>query len=249
MVTLRIEFNSPYQLELPNAKKHRDLLALGQAFMRYENTLPTEERTPKTGEINTLVLELRGTHQRAQAAEIERKKSSEALKRTETNIRQLIRMAQNILTATFANEPEQAQAWGFIVRQTGPSAGRILLPSSREEILECVDRYIVMEETRPTTERFTLPPYDLMVNARASLIQHLQEREKYLNLRKQANAEALQLARQLRIALKQALSHLIIYRCNGDICHDLTNWGFRITNRPTSAIREDVVDEMAAAPA
>ena len=240
MFTLKIDLDSPFRVALPAASKYREILALGRQFVRRDQGLSAAEQFPKLTAIDTIVLEMGAARQRTIEAEAARKEASEALKRTEKTARQMIRMAQNMLEATFATQPEKAQAWGFIVRQTGPSAGRLLLPLSRDEMIDCLDRYITTEMSRPEAEQFTLPSFAQIVSIRDQLKQHLEERDQQLHLRKQNHAQVLAFSRQLRALLKEALTHLILYKCDGTVCRDLENWGFRVTAKSTMAERESV---------
>lgn len=164
-----------------------------------------------------LASQLDTARKQALTAESNRKQASEAFKRVEKEVQKLVRQAHNALEATFINEPEKAQAWGFVVRQTG----RILMPRGRDELLLTLNIYIEKEQTRPEADRFHLPTLTNMITARDALNDHLKNRKEQLRLRKQANAQRANFSKQTRKLLKEAAAYLVVTECGGKICRDL----------------------------
>ena len=167
-----------------------------------------------------------------------RKQASEALKRAQKHAYAMAKQAVNILEATFADEPAKAQDWGFIVRQTGRSAGRILLPKSRDELLATLNIYIDQEESRPEAERFTLPALADMTTARDDLNHYLRTRDENRRSRKRANADRRRLSAETRKMLNEAAAYLVLTQCDGQICPELEKWGFIVEERRTPSAQK-----------
>jgi hypothetical protein len=206
-------------------------MALSQAFTRYENELLPEERTPVTGPMEALLGQALAMQAERQAAEAERKAASEALKRLDAAAVTAVRQIRLLLGGRFAQTPELAQGWGFTVRQTGRSAGYILMPRGQDEVRLCLEQYIEAELARPLAEQFTTPVLADMVALRDDIEQQWQARNRTEQRRLQANAGLGELCQQLSGELRRALSYLIMVNYDGQADRELGQWGFRVISR------------------
>ncbi|MCB8928268.1 MAG: hypothetical protein H6652_21895 [Ardenticatenaceae bacterium] len=237
---LRVQFNNgaPLRIKLPRANTKQAVLDLAQAFVAYEATRPEASRTPYTARIETAVTAALAAQDAAQDQEAARKAASEALKRTEQAVRRTVRQLRSLLAGHFAATPERAQAWGFYVRQTGRSAGQILMPQARPELLACLNEYIATETARPEAERFTQPPLAEVVTLRDNLVQQQQSRNQAHQSRLQENGRSSNLNAQLFEDLRLALTYLMVVEFAGEPDRMLAQWGFEVVARSRTT-RED----------
>ena len=230
---LRVQFNNgaPLRIKLPRADQKPKVLELAQAFVTYEATRPETARTPFTARIEAAVTTAQAAQEAAYDQEAARKAASEALKRTQQTAQQMLRQIRSLLAGHFAATPEQAQAWGFFVRQTGRSAGQILIPQSRHELLTCLNEYVATELARPEAERFPQPPLAEIVMLRDELVQHQQSRNQARQSRLQENGRSDRLNEQLFDDLRLALSYLMLVEFGGQPDRLLAQWGYEVVAR------------------
>lgn len=238
---LRVHFNNgaPLRLNLPRLDQKQAVLELAQAFVAHEATLPEAERTPFTARMETAVTEAFAAQDTAQDQEAARKAASEALKRTQRTAKRTVQKMRSLLAGHFAETPEQAQAWGFIVRQTGRSAGQILMPQKRQEIIACLNGYIDAEAARPELEQFTQPPLATVVALRDNMVQQQQSRNAARHGRLQENGRFDALTEQLFEDTRLALGYLMLVMFEGAPDRTLANWGFEVVARSPRPTREE----------
>lgn len=237
---LRIHFNNgaSLRLALPRPYNKQAIVELAEAFVRYEGTLPEADQTPFTAEIQTALAAVQPALDQASDQEVSRKAASEALKRTEQAAKVTVRQLRSLLTGHFSGTPERAQAWGFIVRQTGRSAGQLLMPQTRAEIVSCLNAYIDTELARPEAERFTQPPLADVAALRDSLVQQQQNRNEAHQLRLQENGRIETLTHDIYENLRLALSYLVLVTFKGEPDRTLAQWGFSVVARTPRPPRE-----------
>ncbi|MCB9006095.1 MAG: hypothetical protein H6656_01665 [Ardenticatenaceae bacterium] len=242
---LRIQFNngSPLRLNLPRADQKQAVLELAQAFLAFETTLPEADRTPFTARLATAVPAALTAQDVAFDQEATRVAASEALKRSEQAARATLRQIRNLLTGHFAATPELAQGWGFMVRQTGRSAGKILMPRKRSEMIACLNEYIEAENGRPEAERFSQPPLATVTALRDDLVQQRQSRNSARHSRLQENGRKETLIEQIYNDLRLALSYLMLIEFDGEPDRNLAQWGFEVVARSPYQPREEMNGE------
>jgi hypothetical protein len=243
---LRIQFNNgaPLRINLPRPDQKQAILELAQAFVAFEATLPEAERTPFTARLETAVTEAIAAQETAVDQEAARKVASEALKRTQYTAKRTLQKMRSLLAAHFADTPEQAQAWGFMVRQTGRSAGQILMPRKREQIIACLNEYIGTETARPEAERFAQPPLAQVTALRDSLVQQRQSRNVARHSRLQENGRYSSLIEQLFNDVRLGLSYLVLVNFQGAPSRNLARWGFEIVGRNPRQPRDEMNGEL-----
>lgn len=238
---LRIQFNngSPLRTNLPRAYQKQEILELAQAFVAYENTRPVENRTPYTAQIETAVADALAAQEIAIDEEANRKSASEALKRTREDAKTLLRQIRSLLAGRFTRTPEQAQAWGFMVRQTGRSAGLILMPKTLTDVRTCLNEYIATEQARPELEQFIEPPLAEVIAVRDSLMQQRQLRNQSRQTRLRENGRSSLLIQQIREELRKAMGYLMLVEFNSQPDRTLSQWGFEVVARTTRPAPEE----------
>ena len=238
---LRIQFNNgaPLRIHLPRANQKQAILELAQAFVAFEATRPEAEQTPFTARLATAVTEATTAQEMAVTQEAVRKTASEALKRSQQTAKRTLQQIRNLLAGHFAATPEQAQGWGFVVRQTGRSAGQILMPRSRAEMIACLNGYIEAEMARPEAERFAQPPLAEVVALRDKLVQQRQDRNTARQTRLRENGRTDALTERLSTDLRLALSYLMLVQFEGEPDRQLAQWGFDVVARTARAPHEE----------
>ncbi len=238
---LRIQFNNgaPLRLALPRIHQKQATIDLAETFVSYENTLPEAEQTPFTARIQAALDAARAAQAEAIDQEANRKAASEAFKRTQQAAKAMLRQMRSVLSGHFSQTPEQAQAWGFIVRQTGRSAGQILMPQTHAEILTCLNEYIEAETARPEAERFARPALADVITLRDDLVQQRQARNQARQLRLQENGRVESQSQELYEALRMALGYLVLVQFDGKPDRALAQWGFEVVARTPRPTREE----------
>lgn len=227
---------APYKVVLPRANQRAALMELAQAFLTYEGTLAAEAQTPNRRAIETISAEIRRLKQSVTTVEGDRTTASEAFKRAERDSIRTVGQIHNVLDATFAATPERAQAWGLIVRQTGPSAGRILLPQEREDRLAFLETYIRVESDRPEAEQFTLPPLTQVRSVYQAMLDQRQGRDDAKRQRVRENARLAGFYSSLAEELRLAAGYLVAAQPNRQPDPEMNKWGFTIvTNTPSGS--------------
>lgn len=240
MLHIRFNNGAPLRINLPRANQKQAIVALAQAFVAHEATRPEAERTPFTARMETAVAQAITAQNTAQDQEAARKTASEALKRTQRTAKRTVQKIRSLLAGHFADTPEQAQAWGFVVRQTGRSAGQILMPHSRAEMIACLNGYIDAETARPEAERFAQPPLATVVTLRDDMVQQRQSRNSARQSRLHENGRVDTLIEQLFADLRLALSYLMLVLFEGEPDRQLAQWGFEVVARSPRQPREEV---------
>lgn len=243
---IRIQFSngSSHRVVVPYKHQKQALINLAHAFIAQENSLPPENRTRYTPTIEAALADALAAQTEAAEQEANRKAASELLKRTDATARATIRQIRSLLAGRFVHSPEQAQAWGFFVRQTGRGAGNILTPRGRDEILACLNQYITTEEARPIGEQFAQPPLDEVIALRDALSQTWQQRQQARQERMTLHADLEDACHTLAKDLRLALTALLL-DFQGEPERELGRWGFQLVARTPRPSR---VEEEARAP-
>ncbi|MCA9875461.1 MAG: hypothetical protein KC441_17440 [Anaerolineales bacterium] len=246
MSSLRITISPTMRVVFPGSSSRREILQLAEDFMRCEAGRPAEEQTPFTLAIGQLLDEANALFLQAKEMENQRRLASEAYKRLTRSAYEVTRRIRDLLASRYHSTPELAQNWGLTVRQTGRSAGLVLMPQSTKEVTTFLDDYIRCEEARPAAERIQDPALSDMIQLRDDLeLQHRaanESRRRRILYNQQGNDLCLKLASELR----RALVYLITSYGNGEPDRELEAWGFRVVAR--NPYQERAVSEPVETP-
>lgn len=237
MIRIQYTNKSTHRIVLPYKTQKHELLTLAQAFVAQENSLLPENRTRYTARIQTALATALATQAASAAQEVSRKSASETLKRLDAAARTTISQIRSLMEGRFARSPEQAQTWGFFVRQSGRGAGNILTPRGRDEIIACLNQYITTEEARPIGEQFTEPPLNEVIALRNELHENLQQRNHSRQERLAHNAALDEACGVLAKGLRLALTALLL-NYEGEPELTLGRWGFQLMTRTPRPPRE-----------
>ncbi len=203
------------------------LVSLAQTFTAYEQNLPPAEQTPYTAQIAGLLAQALPTHSGQVSGEIQRTVASEAVKRLDEQARLLVNQILYMLKATFPTQPEQAEAWGFALKQT---TGQIRLPKTCLERLALLNAYLAQEESRPAAEQFSLPALATVKAVRDELQANLNARDAGKMQRQLSVIAGKNVGDELLQHLQAAAVYLLSTRYNFSVSPELQRWGFEVVS-------------------
>ena len=219
---------SAYQVNIPTPSQPTKLIAAGQNFVKYDETLPPEEQSYLLPDLKTLLQESVPTQNTYKSSEVQRTLASEAVKRLDEQAKTLIHKIRYKLNFDYMETPEAAEEWGFQVRQ---GTGKILLPKNRDDRLAMLDTYIAKEESRPPEERFSKPDLADIIRLRDDLKANLDTRRASRNRRKDSYAVRAETLEALYDTLRVAGSLIILKKLNRKLTPALGNWVIEVTKR------------------
>jgi hypothetical protein len=225
MLQVRFDANSPYNVRFPKAERRAAVLALAQAFLAKEQTLPPAEQSPYVSMVEQLVTEATGASGGQSAGEAQRTQASEAAKQLDAQARQLTTQIINLFKAHFAGNLAQAMDWGVDYKQT---TGNLVTPGNRAARLAFLDTYIAKELSRPEAERFPVPALATVTQVRDDLKTNLNGRFAGQTQREVNAALSASLSQRLLDTLQAAAVHLLAFTFNFQISSALQEWGYEV---------------------
>ena len=236
MVTAKFDTNSNLRLNFPN--KNRPLKVAGsvRAYLKYEESLPLEERLPQTPRLIELYGQWHASKNNRFIGEHQRTVAAEEIEMLDSEVNDLVRDIRKTIDAAFPRRPTQAKGWGFSAKISTKS---IILPQTRTEHLEVLNQYIIKEQSRPEAERFTSPPLTQVIDIRDRLIEQLDMRLVGQNQREKSSAKINAITLEMYNQLQGAVVYLLNFRYNFILTVDLQDWGFEVVARRNAAEEEE----------
>jgi hypothetical protein len=228
MIQVRLDTTGSYAVRLPKAKQWAAVTALAQKFVAYDQTRPEAERNPVTAKLEALLAQALPCADDRLCSERRRMVASEAVKRLDGEARQLVSRMWYMMNSIFKETPEQAEAWGFKVKQGN---GRIQQPQTRAGRLALLSHYLAAEERRPEGERFIFPDLAEVRRVRDELAANLSARDAGETQREVSHFAGQALARQLYNYLQVGLVELLSEVYDFNVTPDLQKWGFDVVVR------------------
>lgn len=232
MIVLRVIQQDKYDLRFPQPTQTTPLIKLSDSFIAFEETLPPEQRSPYYPTIKSLLTQVQVQQESQTEAENKRTIASEQLKRHDRVMNMMLDRILVTLKAKCFGRPEEAQAWGFEVRQ---GTGNILKPTARANRVRALQQYIKKEQSRPVEEQFTEPPLaeviDLYENMRTALL----ARDGGVAVRQEASVEIKNTVTSLYNYLQIALHDIMERNYSFDVSPGLEKWGFDVVWRRNGA--------------
>ena len=219
---------SPYHPQLPSTDDSVGLIAAGEIFVAYEETLPPDQQSPLLPDIRQLLQQCIPSQQAFQASEAQRTIASETVKRLDEQAKTFIRKLHHKLHLELFDTPEAAEQWGFQVKQ---STRTILLPQKLPKRLVLLNAYIAKEESRPPEERFTAPDLAEVTRLRDELKTNLAIRRSSRSRRKASYSARAVALKKLYECLRVAGSLIIIKHFDHTITTEMAKWGFEVVKR------------------
>ncbi|MCB0181503.1 MAG: hypothetical protein KDI62_24965 [Anaerolineae bacterium] len=228
MHTIFLDANSPYHVGIPSAEQWPELIDTTQTFVTYDQSLPPERQSPYTRHLIAMLNICVPLYETYESSESQRTIASETVKRLEAQLTRLTRQIHHVIKGALFETPEQAEEWGFQIRQ---SSQTILMPRSTKERLALLKKYIAQEESRPAAERFTIPNLETVKRLHADLITHRATRRSSRDRRKSSRAARDEAFAQLVDWLRMAAGHLMLDHFNHKISFEMQQWGYIVIER------------------
>lgn len=245
MLQLILDTLSQYQVEIPEPDEHADLINLGEGVLAYDQTLPPDKQSPVAAHLAKLLQECRPHRAEFHSSEAQRTIASENLKRLEKKVYQYLKRIQHKLKDDFWDTPEEAEAWGFEVKQ---ATGNIIFPDGKKERLRVLDAYIAKESTRPEAERFESPSLAEVIDVRDQWMATQKVRKSSKAQRTTSRIARDAAFQRLREGLRLAASNIVVLQYDHTITLDLKRWGFDVVKRSAKATESEAETSPAAAP-
>lgn len=228
MHTILLDANSSYHIRVPSADQWAQLIELGQSFVAYDQSLPSEQQSSYTPYVTKMLETCIPLYETYQTSETQRLIASEAVKRLDEQVIQLTRKIHRIIKGVLFETPEKAEEWGFQVKQTTQS---ILMPRSRRGRLAMLKKYIAKEESRSAEERFTSPQLDTVIQVQANMMTHLAARRNGRDRRKSSRVARDEAFSKLVDILRLAAGQLMVQHFDHKISFEMQQWGFVVIER------------------
>ena len=245
MVTSKYDTASKLHLTFPDRDRPPDIVHSSRALIKYEQSLPPEERLKHTPYMVALVADWDQADAKRLDGESQRAEAAEAVERLDREMIEVVRTIRKIIDAAFPTNPSRAKAWGFEAKK---STKNILLPQTRKEHLNVLDKYIAKEQSRPEEERFTSPNLAEVMRIRDELREQLDIRAAGQNHREEAVVIGNQIAADLYNYLQSAMTDLLTFKFGFKLTVELQKWGYDVSPRRTPATDEEE-EAVANAPA
>ncbi|MCB0213124.1 MAG: hypothetical protein KDJ52_27530 [Anaerolineae bacterium] len=236
MVTTKHDTPSKLHLNFPARDRPVDIVTTSRDFIKYEHSLPPEEQLRHTPYMTTLVANWDEADVKRSDGESRRAEAAEAVERLDRELIENVRIMRKVLDATFPTNPSRAKAWGFEAKK---STKNILLPQTRTEHLNLLDKYIAKEQSRPEAERFSAPNLDHLIYIRDELRTQLDVRTAGQNQREEAVATCNQIAVDLHNYLQSAAVDLLTFNFGFKLTVELQKWGYDVSPRRTTSTDEE----------
>lgn len=220
---------SPYQPQLPSTEDSAGLIAAGEIFVAYDETLPPAQQSPLLPDIRQLLQQCIPSQKEFQTSEAQRTIASETVKRLDEQAKTVVRKIHRKFHLELFETPEVAEQWGFQVKQ---STRNILLPKRLPGRLALLNAYIAKEESRPPEERFTTPDLVEVTRLRDELKANLAVRRSSYGRRKASYSNRAVALKKLYECLRVAGSMIIIKHFDHTITTGMEKWGFEVPKRP-----------------
>lgn len=245
MVTTKYDTPSKLHLNFPDRDRPPDIVHSSRSLIKYEQSLPPEERLRHTPFMVALVADWDEADAKRLDGESQRAEAAEAVERLDREMIEVVRTIRKIIDAAFPTNPSRAKAWGFEAKK---STKNILLPQTRKEHLNVLDKYIAKEQSRPEEERFTSPNLAEVIRVRDELREQLDIRAAGQNQREEAVVTGNQIAADLYNYLQSAMTDLLTFKFGFKLTVELQKWGYDVSPRRTPATDEEE-EAVANAPA
>lgn len=228
MIAIRIDVNGAYQVQWP--KKSADILALGQAYVTYEASLPGGQQlaAPTLATMQAANTAAQTAQAAAGSGEVARAVAAENYRQAIAAAKQRLEISLARLKANNMSNLAKLEEWGLdaVAGSNGVSVRR---PRSDPQWEAFLDAYVTKESSLPANEQITDPPLEEMVTlnsnvqtARAARTAGRNQREANIQTR---TAEAQRLLDLLQVAA----AVMVITRHNGVVTNDLQAWGYAVT--------------------
>ena len=231
MVAARFDSMGSFTLRWPS--NYRAVVALAEAYIAYEGSLPPEAQLQDISltMIEAALAEAKVAIAAAQKGEQARAAAGETVQQTHKTIKPLLDRAIMQLKAQHFNQLAALEQWGLnTVMQQGKV--RVRKPRTQRQWWELLQAYVAQEASLPPAEQISNPPLVVMQahwqTLQLGLTQRTggrDQREVHVEARNTAVLRLLDL-------LKAAAVLRLVADYNGVLTNELQLWGYRVNERP-----------------
>lgn len=242
MYSIKFDHNGRFVAVFP--KTDVGIIALGDAFLAYEASLPAGKRLrePDPAQIKDLLLEAKQaaglvvTHENLQAI------SAGDYNAAIAEAKELMTDALAEIAHKHRKNPARLQEWGLETK-VGVRKTIITRPITNKLWGDFLHDYTAKEQSLPENERVIDPPLarllelDQIIQSNR-LLRSVATNERGLYVKNRITASA-----QLLELLQLAGAIFCLTRYDGVVTEELTRWGFKVVERPVpAAAAEDTAD-------
>ena len=218
-------------------KNDDEILLNGAAFVKYEMSLPSEQRLKDiSAELISDILEpARAAAQMAKASEAARAIAAEKFTQSYMQTKELLDKKVIVhLKSRLVDHLAEAEQWGLRTK-VGPHGVSIVKPRSQSEWINFAVTYVAQEASQLPANRIADPPFEQMQTLATDLQRYQQTRDNEKLQRRSGVQTRTQESQRLLDLLQTAADTLILIRFDGHLCPDLEHWGFTVTAHPSKA--------------
>lgn len=239
--TIKVGIDGDYQVVNPESEA--EIVALGERFVAYEQSLPLDERLklPSADDLAAALKQAQAGHESARAEENRRAVAATAYHTALTQAIPLLKAAIEQLSWLHRENLAQLRDWGLETK-TG-ARGKVLVtkPDRESEWAAFLQSYAAQELSQPEAARLTTPPFD-QVQALAQTAQdHQATRTTARSARKLAVETRSTSAGPLFDLLQLAGGLLIVTRFEGRVTNALEAWGFKVKRTAATPAAQDTL--------
>lgn len=227
MIMVRLDYRGAYQVKWP--RSDADVLALGQAYIAQETSLPAAERVaaPSLAEVELAYTAVQDAHTTARSGEISRASAAETYRQTLATASANLEIAIAQLKVNHYTNLAQLEQWGL---DTVANGRRIIVrkPRTGNGWAALLAAYVRQENSRPPADQLTKPPLaemtallDTLQTAHAARTTGRNQREANVQTRTTQ-------AQRLLDLLQTAAIVLVATRYNGMVTNALQAWGYHV---------------------
>ena len=228
-------FDSMGSLTLRWPSNYQAVVALAEAYIAYEGSLPPEAQLQdiSLAMIEAALAEAKVAIAAAQKGEQARAAAGETVQQTHKTIKPLLDRAIMQLKAQHFNQLAALEQWGLnTVMHQGKV--RVRKPRTQRQWWELLQAYVAQEASLPPAEQISNPPLAVMQahwqTLQLGLTQRTggrDQREVHVEVRNTAVSRLLDL-------LKAAAVLRLVADYNGVLTNELQLWGYRVNGRSSS---------------
>ncbi|HRQ37860.1 MAG TPA: hypothetical protein PLD25_08100 [Chloroflexota bacterium] len=224
---VRLDYKGAYQVKWP--RSDADILALGQAYIAHETSLPAAERVaaPSLAEVELAYTAVHNAHTTAHSGEITRAVAAGTYRQTMTIARSNLEIAIIQLKARHFTNLAQLEQWGLDTVANGRGV-TVRKPRTDNGWAALLAAYVRKESSLPPADQISNPSLAEMTAVLDNLQTAHAARTAGRNQR-EANVQArLTQVQRLLDLLQTAAIVLVATRYNGVVTNALQTWGYQV---------------------
>lgn len=230
MITVKIDYLSPYTLVWP--KTDQEILALAEAYLARENSLPAGQRlaAPSLAMVQNALASAKTPAESATQAERERLEAAETYRQTMLEVNQLLDVLLIRLKNQYFNNLGQLAHWGLEV-VNGKKGAMVRKPVGDKKIIAFLQAYVAKESSLPAEQQLQDPTLATMSNLLTRVTTSQAARQSGRNKREAGVQNRSAKVQELLDILQTAGLVLVVTQFKSQVTNDLQAWGFKVIGK------------------